>query len=121
MVNKESRKYFKRVYLGSGSALNNRMLSDINHVERMKNFTRISDMGKLIEFLKTTDGQTLADCYTVDGFGKTLALPWIPTIESSRTDGAFLTKIPEDIYISNEVPAIDALFSFTSQVNTVEN
>lgn len=39
-----------------------------------------------------------------------------PTIESSSVVGAFLTKMPEEIYNSNEAPAMDTMFSLTTEV-----
>lgn len=116
MLNEESRKYFNRAYLSSGVALNYWSLSHTNHVKRMQEYSKIEDMEKLVEYLKTSDSETFDDCYRWDEFGNILLSPWAPTIESSDTVGAFLTKTPEQIYNSDGAPTIDALFAFTTHV-----
>lgn len=117
MLNEESRKYFNRVYIGSGSALNDRTFSQENHIERMQNFTKIVNVHKMIEYLKTASSESLDDCGEMNSFGRTLNLSWSPTIENRNRTGAFITQTPKDLYNSGEIPSIDALFSFTSQVS----
>lgn len=92
-------------------------LSQANHLKRMKEFANITDETKLIEYLKTANSSILADFLTLNTFDKTLIPPWAPTIENPSTNGAFITKTPDEIYSSNSAPVLDAMFSFTSQVS----
>lgn len=119
MLNEESRKYFNRAFLLSGSAFDYFALSELNHFERMQKFSNINDKNQLLEYLKTADSKMLADIDSISSFGKTLIPPWAPTIESPMTKGAFLTKTLEEIYKSDRAPVLDTWFSFTSQVNKV--
>lgn len=118
MLNVESRKYFNRAFILSGSAFDYFALSEVNHLERMREFSKIDDKAKVVEYLKTADSKLLADIGSINSFGKTLIPPWAPTIESPMTPGAFLTKTLDAIYESDNAPVLDVMFSFTSQVNT---
>lgn len=117
MLNEESRKYFNRAFALSSSALNHYVLYEPNHLERMQNFSNIQEKQKLVEFLKTADSGDLAKVQTTNDFGNILLeAPWVPTIESFGTKGAFIAKSPEEIYKSDEAPVMDVMFSFDSQV-----
>lgn len=116
MLNEESRKYFNRVYIGSGPTLTDRTFAQENHIERMQNFTQIVDVNSMIEYLKTANSDSLDDCGEMNSFGRTIKLSWSPTIEN-RTNRAFITETPEEMYNSGKVPPMDALFSFTSKVS----
>lgn len=116
MLNEESRKYFNRAFLMSGTALTYFALSEANHMERMQKYSEINDIDKLIEYLKTTDGDTIAKCNFTTKFKHLLISPWTPTIESPKTKGAFITRHPEEIYSYDTNLAMDTLLGFTSQV-----
>lgn len=118
MLNEESRKYFSRAFLSSGTAFSYFALSRANHLERMQQFSKINDNNELIEYLKSADEKVLAECRQFMGFEKLLGSAWTPTIESADTNGAFITKRPEEMYKSGSGTAMDVLFSFTSRVNT---
>lgn len=115
MLNKESRKYFNRAFASSGSAFSFYALSKDDHLKRMQEFSKINDKDKLIEFLKTANSKELSESQPFS-FGKILYAPWVPTIESSTTKGAFISTKPDEIYNSNEAPVLDSLFSVTSVV-----
>lgn len=118
MLNEESRKYFNRAFAMSGTVFNYYALYEPHHLRRMQDYANIEDKNKLIEYLKTTDTNTLANCSKADTLGTTLlVVPWAPTIENPSTKGAFITKTPEGIYNSDKAPTMDAMFSFDSQVN----
>lgn len=117
MLNEESRKYFNRAFSMSDTALNYYALSEKNHLKRMQDCTKIYDKRELVEYLKTTWTIVLSHCTKLT-IEKTLPdIPWGPTIESPNTKGAFITEKPEQIYKSDKAPTMDAMFSFTSQVN----
>lgn len=115
MLNEESRKYFNRAYLMSSSAFSFYAFSKANHVDKVKECSGIADNNRLIEYLKTAESSALSKCYRLE---KEFITTWIPTVEPPETVGAFLTKTPDEIYDSDEAPTIDALFSFTFQVNS---
>lgn len=117
MMNEESRKYFNRAYLSSGTAFTYFALSTPNHLTRMKEFTKITDENELIDFLKVADTEVLAKCNTMDSIGKMVRPYWSPTIELPQTVGAFMTKTPHEIYNSQLAPNIDTMFSFNSMVS----
>lgn len=121
MLNEESRKYFNRAYLGSSSVLSHYTLSEVDHLQRMKEFSKIDDKDKLIEYLKTTSSDVLSTCHPFSMNGESLSVPWVPTIENPNTVGAFITKTPEDIYNSDRAPVMDAMLSFTSKVIQTPN
>lgn len=113
MFNKESRKYFNRAYLSSGSAFTYFALSSGNHLARMQKFSKINEINDLIEYLKNVSSETLASCHTMDSIGYQLFSPWAPTIENSQTAGAFLTRAPDKIYNSKNAPIMDTMFRYT--------
>lgn len=117
MLNEESRKYFSRAFLASGSALSYFALTEGNHLERMQEFSKINDEKKLIEYLRGEDSKVLAGCHSFTGFGKLLSSPWTPTIEHPSTIGAIIAEKPEKMFTSGKATAIDALFSFTGRVS----
>lgn len=116
MLNEKSRKYFNRAFIMSGTALTFFALSEINHMDRMHGCAGVQNTEKLIDYLKTTDAETIAKCHFTTGFDNLFTSPWAPTIENATTNGAFITRMPEEIYSYDRSLAMDTLFSFTSQV-----
>lgn len=114
MLNEESRKYFNRAFLSSCTALSFYALSETSHLQRMKDFSKIDDEAKLVEYLKTKNSETLANSFLG------MVRLWVPTIENPNTVNAFITETPEEIYNSNKAPVMDAMFSFNSKVNCSE-
>lgn len=121
MLNVDSVKYFKRAYLSSSSAFSPfYAFPNGNHLDKMKQCFKIEDQEKLIEFLKTANSIQLSACQTfkpknIDN------VPWGPTIENPATVGAFKIKSTDELYNSDDSPAIDTLFSFNSQVFEIVN
>ncbi|KAG4071890.1 hypothetical protein HA402_006051 [Bradysia odoriphaga] len=115
MLNVESRKYFNRAYLGSSSAFNFYAISKVDHSQQLKEFFKINDESKLIEYLRKTNSDLLSSFYPLSAKGKSLYVPWVPTIENPNTVGAFMTKTPEEIYSSNNAPIMDTMFSIASK------
>lgn len=110
MLNKDSRKYFDRSFVASGTALNSYRLNDNSHVQSMQKCTKIDDMDKLIQNLKTANGSSIAEC---NYLGTAI---WSPTIECHNAPKAFLTETPEKIYMSDQTaPIVNTMFSFNSQ------
>lgn len=120
MLNEESRKYFNRVYFSSCSAFSYIALNTNNHVKRMQEYSHMSDMNALLEYLKTTKSDILMKCHMMESFDPTLISPWVPTIESPDTAGAFMTEMPIEVYKAGKVKAIDTLVSFNSHVRIVQ-
>lgn len=85
-----------------------------NHVRYVQNLLKINEMSKIIEYLKTEDSRTLIEWPSTQPESEYKV--WVPTIEKSSTNGAFLTKTPEEIYNSIDAPIMDSMFSFMSQV-----
>lgn len=108
MLNEESRKYFNRAFLISGSAFQYYVWHRGNHIEYIQKCSGSNETDQMIEYLKTTNSSNLVNCRVV---GKS------PTIEIAGTKGAFLSQNLEDIYNSDEAPAMDTMFCFSSQVN----
>lgn len=86
----------------------------------MKDLTEINDIEELIEYLKIADSEFLSTQYAFNTT-ETLTYPFVPTIESPNTVGAFITETPDEIYNSGETPATDTMFSFTSKVLETPN
>lgn len=107
MLNSESRKYFKRVFLMSGSA-SDWWFRKGNHTKEIQEClqTKKSD-NELVEHLKTLNASTLSNCNY---------LPWVTFIENPETPGAFISQTPDEIYKSDEAPIMDTMFGFGSQV-----
>lgn len=116
MLNEESRKCFNRAFLLSGSAFNYYALSENNHLKRIQEYAGIRNQEQLVEYLKTVDGNALAISMMWNHNGMVFNIPWVPTIESPGTPGAFLTKTPAEIYESKDAPVLDTMFSFNSKV-----
>lgn len=115
MLNVESRKYFKRMFASSGSALSAYAIRKANHVQRTQKCLKIYEMKRLIDYLQWEKPSTLIAC-DPQIYPGGITAKWVPTIESRNTEGAFLTKSPDEIYGSGEAPAMDSMFSFTNQV-----
>lgn len=117
MLNKESRKYFHRAYLTSGSALTSFALSKNDHMQRMQEFFKIYDADELIERLKIVDSEFLATQFYWDA-SKSLTFPWVPTIEGPNAFDAFMTETPEEIYASGKASVKDTLYSINTKVES---
>lgn len=116
MLNEQSRKYFKRAFMFSGTAFVPTVVQqNWNHVQQIQDCLQIIELNDLIENLKIENTTVLARCYPYT-FPADLNLNWAPTIESVGTTGAFLTQTPEKIYNSGNAPSMDVVFSFNSQV-----
>lgn len=102
-----------------GSAFNYFALTEGNHVDRMKECSKLTDLNQIIEYVKTNDSENILQCYLDTPWGKTLKPSWAPTIEIPSANRAFITQSPDEIYNSNDAPIVDALFSFASQVFTL--
>lgn len=116
MLNMESRKYFKRAMVMSGSVYSYFALNEGNQLHKIQECAQTTDKSKVIQYLKTEDSKVIQNCYLKDEMGKTLKLDWAPTIEPQGTPGAMIDKSPEVIWTSNEAPRFDTLFSFNSEV-----
>lgn len=120
MLNTESRKYFNRAFASSGTALNFAVLHRTNHVQLLQKHTEIYDPKKLVEYLKTANEHVLRTFSPFNPKSGSLLTPWVPTVERANISGAFLTKTPEEIYNSNEAPAMDTMFTFNAQVKYIK-
>lgn len=114
MANEESRKYFNRAYILSGSLFNYFALTEEGHLERMLECSQTKDQTSLIDYLKTTDAEKLLECYFVTDWGKTIKPKWAPTIEKPNAKMPFITQSLDKTY--ENTPALDVVFSFTDQV-----
>lgn len=114
MLNPESRKYFNRVFMMSSTALAAPAIWKASQLEQIQECSKIHKMTELIKYLKTANSSVLLQCYALQ-ITRFRSI-WLPTIEDPSVFGAFMTKTPEEIYKSNEAPAMDAMFSFTTQV-----
>ena len=82
--------------------------------EQVQECFKIYEKDEMIEYLKTANCSDLLKC---NGLRPSrFRSIWVPTIESPCVPGAFMTKMPEEMYKSNEVLPIDAMFSMTTQV-----
>lgn len=117
MLNEESRKYFTRALVMSGSVYSYFALTEGNHREKMKNCAHTDDV---IEYLRDSDSRDIIQCHYADDWGKTLKPEWVPTIEAPGTLKSFITESPDVIWKSDTAPVLDALFSFTNEVGTYE-
>lgn len=115
MLNEKSRKYFKRAYPISGSAYSSYALLKENHVHKIQNCSQFHELSKLVDYIKTSDADVLRRCYSYKFPGE-LHPVWVPTVESSNTVGAFMTKTPDEMYSLGMAPVMDVMFSFASQV-----
>lgn len=119
MLNDESRKYFKRAILMSGTSLNYFALSqEDNHTDRMHELARLSGESKiddidLEKFLQKVSPEKILE-YTskLEPFGRILETIWAPIVENN-VPGAFLTELPEQIYAKKNIN-IETLFSSTN-------
>lgn len=116
MLNKESRRYFKRALVMSGSVYSIFALTETNHLKKMQQCAHTKDVNQIIEYVQTSDYKDIVQCYFKDDWKETLKGEWIPTIEAPGTINGFITESPDEIYASSNAPVIDTLFSFTSQV-----
>lgn len=107
MLNQQSRKYFKRAFLSSGS-VSQLWFRKKNYLKEVQECLQINKMsGDLVEYLKTANVSELSNCNYIH---------WALTIESSNVPGAFISNTPDEIYKSDKAPIMDAMFSFGSQV-----
>lgn len=107
MLNEESRRYFNRAYLMSGSA-SRWKVQHFNHTAQLQRCLQINGTASaLIDYMKVVDFTTLAKCSN---------LTWVVFYENPNATNAFITKTPEEIYNSDNPPVMDTMFSITSQV-----
>lgn len=117
MLNEQSRKYFKRAFFMSGSALNYWALTTENHLDRIEECSRSKEFNEIIEYIKSTNSDELVRCYYDYVSNKALLKPkWTPTIENLDAKDAIITESPYNIYHSENAPVLDTLISFNSQV-----
>lgn len=116
MLNEESRKYFQRAMVMSGSIFSYFALTEGNHLEKIQKCTPKTDIIETIEYLRTANASDIVRCNFRDDWGKTLKPEWVPTIEPKGTKNAIITQSPDNIWNSKNAPVIDTLFSFTSKV-----
>lgn len=107
MINEESRKYFQRAFLMSGSGLQSYVLWTFDREKQIHDCTQLTDTRKIVEYLKTANSSTVLNC-NIPG--------WFPTIESPDAKDAFLTELPDKIHNSSRAPIMDTMFSFASKV-----
>lgn len=104
----------------SGVVLNYDHLLENNHIEIVEICSKIKNNTEaLVRYLKTADPNILTSCTPGIAPGdntKSFQVIWAPTIESSQTQGTFITKKPIELYNSNNAPVIDTLFGFNSEV-----
>lgn len=117
LLNKQSRKYFNRVFADSSSAFSSYAVHKANHVEVVQKCLKIDDKSKLVEYLKTAHANEIAQQCDLWNTGfKTFSQTWVPTIEAPTANEAFITKSLDEIYNSTEAPIMDTLFSFNAEV-----
>lgn len=109
MLNRESRNYFHRSFVASGTSLNSYRPNDGSELQLMQRCTQIDDVDKLIQHLKTTSTSNIAEC---NRMGTAI---WSPTVECSNAPKAFITESPDALYASGETaPIVNTMFSFNS-------
>lgn len=109
MLNRESRNYFHRSFVASGTSLNSYRPNDGAELQLMQRCTQIYDVDKLIQYLKTASSSSIAEC---NRMGTAI---WSPTVECSNAPKAFITESPDELYTSAETaPIVNAMFSFNS-------
>lgn len=109
MLNRESRNYFHRTFVASGTSLNSYRSNDGSELQLMQRCTKIDDVDKLIQYMKTASSSSIAECNRLG------AAIWSPTVECSNAPEAFITKSPDEIYGSGETaPIVNTMFSFNS-------
>lgn len=88
-----------------------------NHVPQIQECSQSSELNDLVGYIKTSNVSTLRDCSSREYQQRNTF--WAPTIESSKTANAFITKTPDEIYRSDKPPIVDAMFSFATQVCSI--
>lgn len=119
ILNKESRKYFNRAFMISGTATSpsTPFKYGVNNLPQTRECLGIVAIGHLIEKLKIESATVVARCKAFHMPGD-LNMVWIPNIEIKGTQDAFITEAPNVIYASGKAPRMDVVFSFTSQVSS---
>lgn len=117
MLNRESRKYFQRVFAASGSAFQSYLFTNVNHAQHVQNCLNITEASQLIALLKIESISVLISCPALEALDDFSSSPiWVPVIENTNTKNAFFTKTPQEIYnYPAGAPMMDAMFSFTAQ------
>lgn len=115
MLNEESRKYFNRAYMASGTALDFQGFRRSNHRQTIQKCFQLNKIDEIIDFLKSNSAEVLTSCSSKRVYNSIL-LTWVPTVEPADTNGSFLNASPAEIYTSDSAPVMDSLFTFTSQV-----
>ncbi|XP_037033649.1 venom carboxylesterase-6-like [Bradysia coprophila] len=115
MLNKESRKYFTRAMVMSGSVYSYFAFTATNHREKFGECSHTKDVNQMIEYMKTADARDIVQCYYRPDWGLTLKPEWVPTIEPEGTVNAMLTESPNIIWTSEKAPVVDTLFTMVNQ------
>lgn len=115
MLNEESRKYFNRAFMLSSSAYSTYTFRTANHVQHLKDYSKINELNNLVEYLKISNASILTKSYFYDFYGEIRPI-WVPTFESPNTIGAFMTEVPDELYRTGKAAVMDAVFSFTKEV-----
>lgn len=111
MLNAESRKYFTRAYMVSGTVSPWKLRSD-NHLSKIQECLDFNGTHtELLDYMKSATSTTLAKCNH---------LLWVLYIESPNATAPFITQTPDEIYNSDSAPVMDAMFTFASQVKTTK-
>lgn len=98
VLNAESRKYFQRLFLMSGTAIDLNAISDINHVDEMYAFaTNMSqpaeNVTQLIEILQNVPAKQLLDFTSKLDLKKLMMRDWAPVIERTYFTYNFCTLL----------------------------
>lgn len=116
MLNEESRKYFTRALVMSGSVFSYFALTPENHRQKMGECAHTDKLHQMTEYVVKSDYRDLIQCYYQYDLGITLKPDWVPTIEVSNAVKPFITLPPEEIWKSRNAPVIDTFFTFVTQV-----
>ncbi|KAJ6639602.1 Cholinesterase [Pseudolycoriella hygida] len=104
MLNKQSRDYFKRGMVMSGSVFSYFAFTPADHRQKMTECAHTEDVDQMIEYIQKTDYRDLIQCHYEKDWGKTLKPEWVPTVEIETAVNGFLIEAPEDIWISPKAP-----------------
>lgn len=113
MLNPESIMYFDRAFIISASALGPYAVWEFNHLVQVRDCSKLYELVDVVEYLKTTNSTVLVKCHQVKR--NRIRTVWLPTV-----DGIFITQKPEQIFRSSLAPAMDAMFSITTQVDDIQ-
>lgn len=116
MLNEESRKYFTRALVMSGSAYSYFAFTEMNHRDSLVECAHTKDVNQMIKFIRVADVRDLIQCRFEDNWGPTLHPEFVPTMEPKGTVNGLVTEPSEDIWTSSKAPVIDTMFTMANQV-----